>query len=204
LSPAAKARAVDTQAPEQVAEDAGAVWVPIESIKPWADNPYGHDAAQVTDIVRSMKRFGWTEPIICRQANREIAAGHGRYLAAKRQRMTKVLVRFVDLTESEAHAYALADNEIAKGAQRDDEAMMKILRELNDEGVELDYGMGLDDKILNRLTRETTDDGGGVANSRRRTGLKYAVVVECEDEAQQAALLERFEEEGLTAKPSIT
>lgn len=208
MSAAKAARRADSQGTEQGAafrpEDKGAEWVPIESIKPWAENPYGHDAAQVTDIVRSMKRFGWTEPIICRKANREIAAGHGRYLAAKRQRMTHVLVRFVELTEQESHAYALADNEIAKGAQRDDEAMMAILRDLNDDGVELDYGMGLDAKILNRLTRETTDDGSGVTNSRRRTGLKYAIVIECDDEAQQAALLERFDDEGLRAKPSIT
>lgn len=185
-------------------EGKAAEWVPIDSIHPWKDNPYGHDAEQVTDIVRSMKRFGWTEPIICRKENREIAAGHGRYLAAKRKRMTHVLVRFVDLTESEAHAYALADNEIAKGAQRDDEAMMRILHELNDDGVELDYGMGLEKRILNKLTRETTDEGSGVANSRRRTGLKYAIVIECDGEDHQAALLERFDGEGLKAKPSIT
>ena len=57
-------------------------WVSIEAITPHPDNPRINDHA-VDEIVKSIKRFGFSSPIIARLEDKVIIAGHTRYKAAK-------------------------------------------------------------------------------------------------------------------------
>lgn len=90
--------------------EVAAVWMPPADLKPWPKNPRKNDAAAVTRVCESIKRFGFGAPIVARASNREIIAGHTRWLAAKQLQLARVPVRLLDISEPEAHVLALADN----------------------------------------------------------------------------------------------
>jgi DNA modification methylase len=112
--------------------EAAAQWVSVELLKPWAKNPRKNDRT-VDHVVKSMERFGFGAPIIARQANGEVIAGHTRLLAAMKMGMKKVPVRYLDLSEKEAHALALADNKIAEFSDWEDELLDTALGDLKDD-----------------------------------------------------------------------
>jgi DNA modification methylase len=78
---------------------------------------------------------------LVRKASGEIIAGHTRLKAAVKLGLTEVPVRYLDLSEDEAHALALADNRVGEIAEWDDEALAAVLREMGDADVSLD-GLG--------------------------------------------------------------
>lgn len=97
-----------------------AQWVALETLVPWADNPRKNDGEPVARVARSIKRFGFAAPILARAANREIIAGHTRWKAAKQLGLAEVPVRFLDLSEHDAHLLALADNRLQELTKWDD------------------------------------------------------------------------------------
>lgn len=97
-----------------------AQWVALDSLLPWDENPRKNDGEPVARVARSIKRFGFGAPILARLANREIIAGHTRWKAAKLLGITEVPVRFLDLSESDAHLLAIADNRLNELTKWDD------------------------------------------------------------------------------------
>ncbi len=89
-----------------------AEWVAPATLKPWAKNPRKNDGEPVAKVAESIKRFGFAAPIVARKATREIIAGHTRWKAAQQLKLERVPVRFVDVSEREAHLLALADNRL--------------------------------------------------------------------------------------------
>lgn len=116
--------------------EAAAVWVPLSSLKAWAKNPRRNEAA-VPQVVESIKRFGFAAPIVARQADGEIIAGHTRAKAAEVLGLDRVPVRFLDLDPADAHLLALADNKLNEKADWDAAGVASILSEY-----------GLDDAAL--------------------------------------------------------
>lgn len=88
------------------------VW-DIEKISPYDLNAKIHDDKQVDRIAKSIKEFGWSQPIVVDKAG-VIIAGHGRRLAAKKLGLAKVPVWVRDdLTPEQVRALRLADNRVA-------------------------------------------------------------------------------------------
>ena len=56
--------------------------VRIEDLKPYANNARTHSKAQVAKIAKSIKEFGFINPVII-DDDLNVIAGHGRILAAK-------------------------------------------------------------------------------------------------------------------------
>lgn len=104
----------------------------IDKIVPYEANAKIHDQVQVEKLATSIKKFGWTAPIVI-WSNGEIIAGHGRRLAAIHLGLTKVpvIVRR-DLTRAEADALRLADNRVAS-TDYDQEALQAELQRLSEE-----------------------------------------------------------------------
>jgi ParB-like chromosome segregation protein Spo0J len=50
---------------------------PVASLKPYEKNARTHSAEQVEQLVRSIKEFGFTNPLLIDEQDR-IIAGHGR------------------------------------------------------------------------------------------------------------------------------
>lgn len=87
--------------------------VPLKSIRPYERNAKRHSNAQVAQISESIKRFGFTVPILIDRDN-VVIAGHGRALAAKRLGLDRVPVIKKDAwTEEEVKAYRLVDNNVS-------------------------------------------------------------------------------------------
>lgn len=145
-----KAAAVRTPAKKHVGE-----WTDITKIKPWARNPRKNDAA-VPKVAESIKRFGFASPIVVRKANNEIIAGHTRYRAAQSLGLKKVPVVFVDMSEEDAHAYALADNRLNEIAEWDNTELYKLITEMPAEDVQI---AGWAQKDLDDLTKLLQAEG---------------------------------------------
>ena len=109
----------------------------IASLKPYPGNARTHSKKQLRQIAESIKRFGFTNPVLISDAG-EIIAGHGRVEAARLCGMTSVpVLRLSHLNETERRAYVLADNKLALNAGWDKEILAIELQAL----VDLDFGI---------------------------------------------------------------
>ena len=81
---------------------------------PYAANARTHTEAQVAMIAGSIRRFGWTNPVLVDGEN-GIIAGHGRVLAAQKLGVAEVpVIELADLSEADRRAYIIADNRLAE------------------------------------------------------------------------------------------
>jgi len=88
----------------------------IEALTPRATNPRTHTPKQVQQIAASIKRFGFTNPILVDDDN-GVIAGHGRLAAARQLGLNEVpTVRLSDMSQAEIRAYVIADNKLAENA----------------------------------------------------------------------------------------
>ena len=125
-------------------------YVDLEQLKPFVDNPRNHSERNVDDILQSMKRFGWTNPIIARRDDNMVIAGHGRIEAARLNGTEQVPVIFTDFTENDAKLYSITDNRTSETSDWDLVALNDLVKEL-DEMPDID----LDDS---GFTSEELDD----------------------------------------------
>lgn len=82
-------------------------------LKAYGRNARTHEPEQVAQIVKSIERLGFANPVLVDEKN-EIIAGHGRTLAALELGLESVpVVVLRGLTATEKKALRLADNQIA-------------------------------------------------------------------------------------------
>ncbi len=106
--------------------------MPVVRLRPYAQNARTHSRKQVTQIAESIRRFGFTNPVLVSDEN-EIVAGHGRVLAAKHLGMAEIpVLRLSYLSAEERRAYVLADNKLALNAGWDQELLALELQALID------------------------------------------------------------------------
>jgi DNA modification methylase len=106
--------------------------LPLSSLRPYPNNARRHSRKQVRQIADSIKRFGFTNPILVSEQG-EIIAGHGRVMAAKELGLTTVpTVRLSHLSAEDRRAYVLADNKLALNAGWDTEILAIELQALID------------------------------------------------------------------------
>ena len=79
--------------------------VPIAALKPYANNPRTHSRSRLRTVVKSIKTFGWTNPILVDE-DMGLIAGHGRLEAAKQLGLTEVpVLAFAHMSEAQKRAY---------------------------------------------------------------------------------------------------
>jgi DNA modification methylase len=100
-------------------------------LKPRTNNPRTHTAEQIRQIARSIRTFGFLNPVLIDSAD-GIIAGHGRIEAAKLVGMNDVPTVCVDhLTAAQVRAYVIADNKLAENAGWDRALLALELKELS-------------------------------------------------------------------------
>jgi DNA modification methylase len=110
----------------------------VDALIPYARNARTHSKAQVEQIARSIREFGFIAPVIT-AADGTILAGHGRVLAAKRLGLKVVpTIRVSHLTEAQKRAYILADNKIALNAGWNEELLAIELSYLAELEIDLE------------------------------------------------------------------
>jgi ParB-like chromosome segregation protein Spo0J len=167
-----------------------AEWVDPSELVPWADNPRQNDGEPVARVMRSIKRFGFGAPIVARKANKEIIAGHTRWKAAREMGLRYVPVRFLELSEPEAHVLALKDNRDTELTPWD-ESLLDVLDGMPRADIEF---AGWDDAALAKLEQQFKDDEPEPAEDQSGLiGHGFAVIIECSDEAEQVTVLQQCE-----------
>lgn len=97
----------------------------IGDVRPRATNPRTHTKKQLEQIATSIRRFGFTNPVLIDEED-GIIAGHGRIEAAKLVGMTDV------------PTVRLADNRLAENAGWDRELLGLELRYLSELDIDFD------------------------------------------------------------------
>lgn len=95
----------------------------VADLRPHDRNPRTHSKKQVEQIAESIRRFGFTNPVLVDKEG-QVIAGHGRIEAAKLLGMARVpVLRLEHMTEAEKRAYIIADNRLAELAGWDNDLL---------------------------------------------------------------------------------
>jgi len=119
------------------------------ALKPHPSNPNTHNAKQVKRIARSIRDFGWTNPIVTDEHDK-VMAGHGRLLAAAELNIDMVpTIRLAHMSPAQKRAYVIADNRLSEIGGTWDKKLLALEHEairLLDPGFDLtSTGYELDD-----------------------------------------------------------
>ena len=110
---------------------------PISDLHPYERNARTHSKKQIRQIADSIRRFGFTNPVLITEAG-QIIAGHGRVAGARLLGMTEVpTIRLAHLSDAERRAYVLADNKLALNAGWDQEILAIEFQSLIELGFDL-------------------------------------------------------------------
>lgn len=109
----------------------------IDEIKPYEKNAKEHPKAQIDQIARSIKEFGFSQPVVVDKDD-IIIVGHGRVLASKQLGLNEVpVLKLANLTKAQANAYRLADNKLNE-SEWDMKLVVTELKELDQAGFDVE------------------------------------------------------------------
>ena len=123
----------------------------VKDLIPYENNAKLHPKEQIEQIVKSIKEFGFNDPIAIDE-NNVIIEGHGRLLAIKQMKYKECeVIKLTHLTEQQKKAYILAHNKLTLNSDFDLEMLEIELCDI-DEIDMTDFGFDLDfDNIVEPL-----------------------------------------------------
>ncbi|MBC7772784.1 MAG: ParB N-terminal domain-containing protein, partial [Pyrinomonadaceae bacterium] len=122
---------------------------PIESVKPYEKNPRKNDGA-VDAVAASLREYGFRQPIVV-DKDGVIVVGHTRWKAAKKLGLAQVPVHVAsELTDAQAKAYRLCDNQTATISEWDFELLHVEIDELKALDVDIDL-LGFDEAEMTEI-----------------------------------------------------
>ena len=136
--------------------------VPTSWLKPYDGNAKLHPPEQVERLAASIKRFGFTNPVLA-QPDGTLIAGHGRQIAAMHLGLESIPCIILEgLTTDEAKAYCLADNRLSDLGEWDAAALEAELLALGEGDPSLLADAGFSEAEVADLLEggEAGDDGG--------------------------------------------
>ena len=137
----------------------------VADLVPYARNARKHTDEQVEKIARSIREFGWTNPVLVNEAG-GIIAGHGRIMAAQTIGIEEVpVVVAVGWSDAQQRAYVIADNKLALEAGWDRETLALEFAELQ----ALDF-----DLTLTGFDEEPTTAGDSVSRLQTPQAIEFA------------------------------
>jgi hypothetical protein len=131
--------------------------IDINELKDNPKNPRKITKSDLNKLIRSIKEFGFVDPIIAnKHKGREniVVGGHQRLRAAKAMKMKEVPVTYVDLPEDKENLLNVALNEIS--GTWDDEKLFELLSQLNEKGVDLTL-TGFDEPFIDEIMSANAD-----------------------------------------------
>ena len=135
--------------------------IPIADLTPYDRNSRTHSPAQVDQIARSIREFGWTNPVLVDEKNRVIA-GHGRMLAAAKLGLSDVpCIVIPGLTDKQRRALVIADNKLAENAGWDHKMLKAELDHLISEGIDLSL-IGFTDEDFIKVNELASPEIGSI------------------------------------------
>ena len=171
-----------------------------EVLKPYENNPRQHSEAQLDRLVRSIKEFGFTNPILI-DDDCNVIAGHGRLLAAELMGLAQVpTITLGHLTAEQRRAYGIADNQLALNSTWDDDVLQAELQALGEAGFDLTLlGWGDDLPTFGEdIDLSALDDMDDDPTAELADGVMKAIQIEFrpEDYEEAKALVEAARKRG--------
>lgn len=164
-------------------------------------NARRHPGHQRDSLRGSLNEVGWVAPVIVSAKTGKLLDGHARIEEAlTRDENTEVPFIKVDVSEGEERLILASFDPITNQAYYDKEVLDALLREVSTGDAALQALLS-DLAQANDLIPQETED---VDTSPTLDGLQYQVIVICDNEAHQAELLSRFEEDGLQCRLLIS
>ena len=106
--------------------------VPIDDLQPDPANPRRIGEDELESLTRSLRQFGFVQPVLARREDRTVIGGHQRLVAARRLGWATVPVTWLDVTVEEARVLGLALNRIS--GSWDDQLLARLLADLRSSG----------------------------------------------------------------------
>ena len=150
---------------------------PTAKLKHFSRNSRKHPASQLKKVMRSIERFGFTNPILS-DPDGEIIAGHARHKAATQLELKTVpVIVLKGLSDSEKRAYVIADNKLAEDAQWDEDLLKAEIDDLQLMG-EIDIDLtGFDIGEIGKLDPTLLDDGSERMQKETEQGHEFEGIV---------------------------
>lgn len=113
-------------------------YVPIEDIRPYANNAKTHPAEQIEQIKKSIEQFGFNDPIAI--WHDEVVEGHGRLIAATEMGIDTVpIIRLDNLTDEQRRAYGLVHNKLTMNSGFNFDLLQMELENISFDMSEFDF-----------------------------------------------------------------
>ena len=137
--------------------------VAVDTLIPYVNNANIHSDEQITMIASSIREFGFLNPILI-DKDRNVIAGHGRILAAKKLGLSEVPCVYVEgLTEAQRKAYILADNRLAEFSEWDMDMVNAELEGLEEFEFDIDLiGFELPEEISIDVEDDYDEDAADI------------------------------------------
>lgn len=167
--------------------------VPIASLKPDPDNANVHPERSITEIMASLSKYGQKKPVVVRKSDMVVVAGNGTLTAAKRLGWSHIAANVDDMEVIESIGYGLADNRTAEFSKRDPEIEARLLRLVSLNATVPPPGYSKVDLAKLLVDLRAQDQSAEIKQ-------RFAVLVECNDEAHQLETLDRLITEGMQCR----
>ena len=102
--------------------------VPLDQLRPDPANPRRISEEELDALERSLRQFGFVQPVVARRDDATVIGGHQRLVAARRLGLTTVPVIWLDISPEQARLLGLALNKIS--GSWDDALLARLLAEL--------------------------------------------------------------------------
>lgn len=166
------------------------------SLTDYENNSRTHSPEQIEKLRASIREFGFTNPILLKNDDTTIGAGHARNMAALAEGLDRVpTITLHGLSDAQWRAYVIADNQLAlTGSGWDEEALRSELDAL----AALDFSLnviGFDEDELALALGGAAGERAPLVDTDFQHADQYAVIVKCADEAEQEARFVKLREE---------
>lgn len=173
----------------------------IADLRPYKRNPRKHSPAQLKQLARSIREWGFTIPVLIDEDDM-ILAGHGRVAAARQIRLQEVPCMVArGWSDAKKRAYVIADNKLTLNSEWDDDLLAAEIAAIQETEPLLDLVIGFDDRELRKLTGSDDDFSGDAPVDH--IDAMWTVIVDCGNEQDQVALIRRLQAEGYRVKASV-
>lgn len=127
----------------------------LDQLRPDPANPRRIGDEELDSLERSLRQFGFVQPVVARREDATVIGGHQRLVAARRLGMTSIPVIWLDVSADQARLLGLALNRIS--GSWDDALLAGLLAELQAvRDLDLSLSGFGDDKVKELLRSRCT------------------------------------------------
>lgn len=147
----------------------------ISDLIPYINNARTHDDIQVSQVVSSIKEFGFTNPVLIDKED-GIIAGHARVMAAIKLNLKEVPCIVLDkLSEAQKKAYIIADNKLSLNAGWNEELLNLEIEALQDLNFDINL-IGFEENELDDIIEGTDPIKKGLTEQNDAPEIKEEVI----------------------------